>query len=107
VSATRDQALDQVIEHIGFLMNSLDPYAEITKLISLELTVNPDSAEMSYEEIFAMVVGKLMHFYQDKELEEKWTHFVILSGQEELEEEFAELERENEEEDDDDLDEAA
>lgn len=74
----RDHLLSRIIDQIGYLLNAVDPHAEVNKLISLELTLNPLAKNQSFEEIFGLVVNKLIDFYQDDELRSLWEQYILL-----------------------------
>jgi hypothetical protein len=101
----KEKLIFHIVEQIGFLLNSLDPQAEINKLISMELTLNPDAKEMSYEEILGVVINKLINFYDNKELEELWTHYLLISNNEITDDFDLEDEDEDDDEDEDEGDE--
>jgi hypothetical protein len=77
----KGQALERVVEQIGLLMNSVDPSVEINKLIALELTLNHNAADMSYEEIMTEVIIKLTNFYKNDELEDLWTEYLMIDDE--------------------------
>jgi hypothetical protein len=78
-----DDELEKVINHIGYLMNSMDPAEEINKLISMEMTLNPESQDISYRDIMTKVIIKLVEFYDDMELQVLWTEYLLNSDDEE------------------------
>ena len=45
----KEEVLEEIIEQIGILLNSIAPADELNKLITLELTVNPDAQDMGYD----------------------------------------------------------
>lgn len=79
-----NSTLDKVIDQIGFLLNSVDPTEEINKMMALELTITPNAHELPYKEIMNKVVVKLVNFYQDQELEQLWTQYLLEVDEEEI-----------------------
>lgn len=77
LSNNQQDTLDKVINHIGFLMNVVDPAEELNKMMALELTINPEAKDLNYREILNIVILKLIRFYQDKDLEDLWSDFII------------------------------
>jgi len=72
------EALDLVINHIGYIMNSLQPVDEINKMIALEITTNPELCTAEYKEVMTRVIAKLAEFYKDNELEVLWHEYLML-----------------------------
>ncbi len=67
---------DLIVNRVGFLMERDDPYEEIRKMIVMELTLNPELAELSdHSQIFYQVVEKLVAFYDDKVLTSLWNEY--------------------------------
>ena len=81
----KEEVLEEIIEQIGILLNSIAPADELNKLITLELTVNPDAQDMGYDELLGHVVGKLISFYKCDKLKDLWTHYLLFEGAEAIE----------------------
>lgn len=88
VKMNQEYLLHKMIDHIGYLLNSTEPHAEINKLISIEFTLNPQAKDLSFEEVFGQVVEKLIKFYEDDELRELWQAYILVDHSELTDEYF-------------------
>ena len=82
---SKESVLDELVEQVGILLNSINPRDELKKLITLEFTLNPESSEMEYDEVLGIVVNKLIDFYSCQKLEDLWTQYLLFESIEAIE----------------------
>ena len=63
-------------------MNCSDAELELQKMISLEITTNPQHLGMDHLELWHIVILKLVKFYQDEQLEGLWFSYIEALEQE-------------------------
>jgi hypothetical protein len=77
---------NELVEQVGILLNSVHPDMDLKKLVTLEFTLNMETANMEYNEVLGIVIGRLIAFYDCQKLEDLWTQYLIYESVESMEE---------------------
>ena len=74
--------LKKFFDHLSYLMNRSDVDLELQKLMSIEITTNPQARDLEYLELLNVVILRLIDFYQDPQLEQVWFNYLDSLDQE-------------------------
>ena len=74
--------LKNFFNHLSYLMNRSDVDLELQKLMSIEITTNPQARDLEYLELLNVVILRLIDFYQDPQLEQIWFNYLDSMDQE-------------------------
>ena len=68
--------LKKFFNHLSYLMNRSDVDFELQKLMSIEITTNPQARDLEYLELLNVVILRLIDFYQDPQFEQAWFDYL-------------------------------
>ncbi len=75
-----DYKFEKVLDHLALILNSDDIDTDLHKLVTIEMTTNPDAIDMDYGELMHIIVLKLIDFYKDQDLERLWLDYLREGG---------------------------
>ena len=75
-----EEVLQHIMSRVSFLLDKEDPYAELSKLIVLEYSLNPELISSEYNEVLDKVISKLVSFYNDTALFKLWNDYKYLQS---------------------------
>ena len=71
-----DDLLKSVFDRLQFCMACSDIDVELQKMVSMELTMNPQAKELEYFDVLHVVILRLVNFYGDEQLKQLWLSYL-------------------------------